>query len=342
MTKHVISILTLLVVSIIAILSLLFETQESGHLTTFGYVAAILTVISFILGVSAEIHTIKEEVREEAEERAKHVEQKQQLGRIETEIKANTRPLLPVAMFYTLRHTTTTEAIEQAFSGVRGFKGIKSGVLQLAGTARLGGSLGYNPIELTATESHCILEGDDLNRRIQSHTGFGESAIRQPVSTTLEFFLPIDGTILKQPTLVLEKTFSSGKPDEVKHLELFDNVVFQDSFVKEWTAQTDAEQSWSVANLRNARIRLRLKLLGQLDPVFLHDLQLFFGPTSAMHGIHFSKELLANAVFKQDPTPLFTCENDLATQFFASYLLEYECNLSETVMSDHFVKVVSR
>jgi len=342
MKKHIISILTLLVVTLIAAVPLFCETRESGHPSTFGYVLAILTAIAFILGVATEIHTMREEARKEAEERAKHLEQKQQLGRIETEMKASTRPLLPVAMFYTLRHTTTAQALEQAFVGIRGFKGIKSDLLKLVGTARLGGPLGYNSITLTAAESHSVLEGEDLMKRIQSHTGFGDSAIRQPVSTTVEFFFPTDGEVPSDPTLALKKTFTTGKPDEVKRLELFDNVLFQDSFVREWTAQTQVGQNWSVADLLGSRLRVRFELLGERGPVALHDLQLFFGPTSSMHGIHFPSEILSRAVFKPDESPLLTPENDLAKQFFAAYVLEFECVLSDVILAEHFVKVVSR
>jgi len=322
-------------------MSLIYETREAGHLTTFGYVAVFLTGISFILGIAAELYAIREKAREKAEEHAKHFEQKGQLGRIETEIKANTRPLLPVAVFYTLRHSTTSEAIERAFSGVSGFKSIKSDLLQLVGSTRLGG-LGYNSIELTAEESHCVLEeGERLSSLIESHSGFGESVIRPPMSTTLEFFIPVDGAIPAQPTLVLKKTFANG-PYEVKRLELFDNVVFQDCFVKKWHAQTGADQNWSVANLSNARIRFSLILTGELGPASLHNLQLFFGPISSMHGIHFPAELLSRAEFKKDPSPLFKPSNALAAQFFTSYILEFECNLTESVMSDNFVKVVAQ
>ncbi len=274
MGKYTISILTLLVLSTIAMLSLLFNTREHGHLTAFGYAVAILTGISFILGVAAQIHTAVEEARKKAAEQAKFSEQKQQLNRIEAETTASTRPLLPVAIFYTLRHTTTPESIEPSFSAVSGFKGVKSDLLKLVGSGRLGGPLGYNSIQLDAIESHCILKGDDLQRRIESHSGFGGGVIRQPMHTTLEFFFPSDGVMPEEPSLVLEKTFDgSGKPNEVKHIELFDNVIFQDSFVKDWTAQTGLGRSWCIENLRNARVRFRLNLLGEYGPASLHNLQ---------------------------------------------------------------------
>ena len=340
MTKHIISILTLMVVSTIAILSLLFDTRETGHLTSFGYALVVLTGVSMILGMAAEFYAIKEEKRKESEDHVKYTEQTQYLGRIESEVKAGTRPLLPIAMFYTIRHTTTAEAVEQAFSEVNGFRGLKSNnVLKLVGSARLGGPLGYNAIDATASESHCILDGENLVAQIKKHTG-GNSVIRHPVSTVLEFFLPVEGRVPDEPNLILKKTFTTGHPDEVTRLELFDNVIFQDSFVRNWTVHTGAGQTWSIENIREARVRLVLKFIGEWGPAALHDLQILFGPKSSMHGIRFSETLLADAVFKDDPAPILHCENDLARQFFAPFLLEYECKLSETVLSEHLVKVV--
>jgi hypothetical protein len=335
--KHVISILTLAVVSGIAILSLLFETRHEDKLTKFGYVVLVLTCTSLILGIAAQIHTIKEERRKASEDLAKHTEQKQHLGRIESEVKASTRPLLPIAMFYTIYHTPEPPAIEKAFGDVNGFRSVSSDILKLVGTARLGGPLGYNSIEATASESHCVLEGDKLVNQIKQHTGF--SAIRESVSTILEFFLPVDGDVPSESNLVLEKTFT-GHPDEVIRLELFDNLVYQDSLVKNWTGHVGATQSWSIENLHNARVRLTLKFLGECGPVGLHDLQLFFGPVSSMHGIHFPKELLVGAVFKEDPNPLLHPGNDLAKKIFAQHVLEYECVFSRTVLTDHLVKIV--
>lgn len=342
MTKHIISMLTLLVVSLIAVMTLLYETRESGHLTTFGYAVAILTAISFVLGVAAEVHTMREEAREEAEERAKELAQKQQLGRIETEMKASVRPLLPIALFYTIRHTAKAEELDHAFAHVRGFKSIKNEFLKLVGSARLGGRLGYNSITLSATESHSTLEGQDLSTRIEKQTGFVETAIRHPVGIFLDFFFSSDGKLPQEPSLSLEKAFTTGKPDEVNRIELLDTELFQDSIVREWTAQTQTGQNWSVADLFNARLRLRLEFLGERGPASLHDLQIFFGPSSASHGLRFPTEMLAAAVFKPNESPLLTPTNDLAKQFFASYILEYECVLSETIMKEQFVKLVTR
>jgi hypothetical protein len=185
-------------------------------------------------------------------------------------------------------------------------------------------------------QSHCILEGDALGSVIKKHTGF--SAIREAVSTILEFFLPVNGDIPDQPNLVLEKTFT-GSPTEVKHLELFDDVVFQDSFVRDWTGRVGAGQSWSIENLENARVRLTLKFLGKCGRA-LHDFQLFFGPMKSMHGVRFNEQLLATAIFREDPNPLLHPSNDLAKEIFTQYILEYECVLSPSFLAEHLVRIV--
>ena len=170
-------------------------------------------MVTFVLGVAAEIHAIREEARKEAAERAKLLDQKQQLGRIEAEMKASTRPLLPIAMFYTFRHSITAEAVDHVFVGVPGFKSVKSNrFLKPVGSVRLGGPLRYNSITLSAAESHCILKGEELAKSIDSH---GTSAVRQPDTTTVEFFFHTNGEPPGDPAIQLEKTFTTGKPDEV-------------------------------------------------------------------------------------------------------------------------------
>lgn len=340
MAKHLISVLTLLVVSLIAGLTLLFDTREAGRLTGFGYAVAALSLASFVLGLLAELHSIREDAREKAEELSRHAEQKQQLGLLEAEVKAGTRPLLPIAVFFTLRHTTTPEAVERAFAGVKGFKRSSSNLLRLVGTARLGGPLGYHSIEQTAQETNCVLEGDDLAKLIREHSGFGDSVIRSPVACSVEFFFPEAGSMPVEPTLALKKAFTTGRPDEVKRLEVFDTVVFQDCFVRQWSAQTQTGKNWSIADLRGARFRIAFDLLGEYGPVGLHELQLFFGPLSAMHGIQFPTEVLRNASFAVSDSPLIRPSNELAQRFFAPYVLGLDLLLTEAILAEHLTKIV--
>ncbi len=61
-----------------------------------------------------------------------------------------------------------------------------------------------------------------------------------------------------------------------------------------------------------------------------------------MHAIEFPLEILNQCAFKEDPLPLFRCSNDLATQFFKSYLLEFDWSLSDDFMGGHFTKIIAR
>jgi hypothetical protein len=339
MAKHVISVLMLLVVSLIAVLTLLFDTREDGQLTGFGYTVAVLTFASFALGLLAEIHSIRQNARDKAEDLSRHAEQRHQLGQLESEVKAGTRPILPISIFYTLRHTTTPDAIERAFSGTRGFKTSNSDLLKLVGTARLGGPLGYHPIEQESQETHCVLEGEGLEKLIRDHSA-GSSVIRSSFACTLEFFFPIDGSTPTEPSLILKKNFTTGRPDEVMRLEAFDTLVFQDCLVRQWNAQTQTGQNWSIADLLDARFRIRLEFLGEYGPVEFHELQLFFGPLSAMHGIRFSKDVLKSAVFSANDDPIFTPSNELAQKFFASYVLDIDAVLTTPILAGDLKKIV--
>jgi hypothetical protein len=222
--KHVISIFSLLVLFLIASMTLLFDTRVDGHLTPFGYSVAVLMVSSVILGIAAEIHAIREKARDDAETTARHLDQKQQIGRLETEMSASTKPLLPLAMFYTLRHTPEPKALDEMFAGVEGFKTIEPGMLRLVGTARLGGDLHYNAIEATADHSHSELEGEELQERFVK---FGHGAVRSPSQTFVDFFFSDEGKYPDEPSLTLQTDAASdGRPHEIKHIELFDNVIY--------------------------------------------------------------------------------------------------------------------
>jgi hypothetical protein len=120
--KHAISVVSLLTLFLIAGTTLLFDTRAGGHLTPFGYSVAILLATSLVLGIAAEIHSIREKSRDDAERRYTQLNQELQMGRLETEVSASIKPLLPLAIFYTLRHTPEAEALDKMFADVEGFK----------------------------------------------------------------------------------------------------------------------------------------------------------------------------------------------------------------------------
>src|SRR5438105_11657249 len=142
---------------------------------------------------------------------------------------------------------------------MRGFKTRKPQMTRLVGTARLGGDLHYNSIEATADHSHCVLEGDELQDRFVKH---GHGAVRSPSTTTIELFFPQNGQYGDEPDIMLRADASSdGHPREIRRIELFDEVIYQDAFVNSWKARTSTSVAFSVEKIHNARLRIRFELL---------------------------------------------------------------------------------
>ena len=59
-----------------------------------------------------------------------------------------------------------------------------------------------------------------------------------------------------------------------------------------------------------------------------------------MHGIAFTAEQLTTAMIKDDPDPILHTSTELASQMFAPYLLEFECDLTEPLLAKQLVRVV--
>ncbi|MEM7599809.1 MAG: HNH endonuclease signature motif containing protein [Verrucomicrobiota bacterium] len=106
------------------------------------------------------------------------------LTNLDSFVRTSNYPLVPFAMFYTLRHTTTPDAIERAFKDAKGYKSLKNDLLQLTGTVRLGGHAAYNSIEFEPKESHCTLSDQARTAFIDEQGYIGESAIKNPNHTT--------------------------------------------------------------------------------------------------------------------------------------------------------------
>lgn len=226
------------------------------------------------------------------------------LKNIEAHVQTSNYPLLPFALFYTLRHTTSEDAIESVFKETEGYKSLKSDVLQLVGTARLGGSGLYNYIELSPKHSHSKLSDEALGELIDRYSGWGDGVIKSPVSTTIEFFFPATNSEPDKPSLALKKAFGDGKPREVKSLELFDDLIFQDVFATGWEVTTPSKRAWNVNDLQGARVRLQWEMLSfdninfQRPPVF-HNLHMYFGRTCP-HILFFSAEQLAQPIITEE------------------------------------------
>jgi hypothetical protein len=265
------------------------------------------------------------------------------LENIEAHVQSSNYPLLPFAVFYTLRHTTTLDAIEHTFKKAKGYRSLKSDILKFVGTARLGGHGFYNPIECSPNESHCILEKKALEPLIENHSGFGEYAIKGPLHTTIEFTFPNARSDPDKPSLILVKTFED-RPRSVKRLELFDDVIFQDVFSTGWEATNPSKRAWSINHLQGARVTLTMKFMSFDDinlqrPPRLHNLHMYFGRNTP-HILFFKAGQLEQPIVMEDPHPLATWNFSNIGMTAREMLMRYEFQIDDELFFNQLSQIV--
>lgn len=269
---------------------------------------------------------------------------KRLLENIESHVQSSNYPLLSFALFYTLRHTTTRDAIERTFKNVQGYKSLKSDLLKLLGTTRIGGHGIYNSIEFSPNESHCTLDKQSLASLIENHSGFGESAIKSPIETTIECFFPNTGTEPDKPSLILEKAFDDSKPRNVRSLELFDDVIYQDVFATGWEVTNPSRRAWSINHLQGALVRLQMKFMSFDDinlqrPPRFHNLHMYFG-RSTPHILFFKAEQLEQPVVMEDPHPVAKWNFSNIGMTARELLMRYEFHIDDELFFNQLSQVV--
>ena len=132
------------------------------------------------------------------------------LANINSIVSGSNSPLLPFAMFYTLRHTTTDNAIEDAFKNSNGYKALKNSLLQHVSTTRLGDYGLYNSIALEPQESLCNLSDEELSLLIEKQGYIGESAIKYAFHSTNTVFFESSDSKSDVPSLVLTNPFNGS------------------------------------------------------------------------------------------------------------------------------------
>ena len=270
-------------------------------------------------------------------------ELKRLLENIESHVQSSNYPLLPFALFYTLRHTTTPDAIQRAFKNSQGYKSLKADFLKLVGTATIGGHGLYNSIECSPNESHCTLDKQSLQSLIENHSGFGETAIKGPLDTTVEFFFAHAGSDPEKPSLVLEKAFED-KPRNVKSLELFDDVIFQDVFATGWEVKNPSKRAWSINDLQGARIRLEMKVLSFdainfQKPPRLHNLHLYFARNTP-HILHFTAEQLGQPTVEKEQNPTIHWDFSGVGMDTRPLLMRYDFHIDDEIFFNQLSHVV--
>jgi hypothetical protein len=264
------------------------------------------------------------------------------LKNVEAHTRTSTFPLLPFSLFYTLRHTTTEDTISQYFNGISGYKSLKREFLQLTGSAKIGGATTYNYIEYQPAHSHCVLKGDALRQVANSFTGWGESIIKSPLAITVDFFIGKNSSA-ELPSLTLDKTIGDGRPHDVKSIELFDEIMFQDAFCVGWKVNNPTKQAWSIGDLEGTRLRIRFKFMSWDDvniqnPPRFHNLHLYFGRQTP-HILFFSCEQLECPVVMEAPEPLAKWDFSNIGMTAREMLIEYDLILDEALISNQLIQV---
>ncbi|QWR76243.1 HNH endonuclease [Candidatus Magnetomonas plexicatena] len=265
------------------------------------------------------------------------------LENIESHVQSSNYPLLPFALFYTLRHTTTPATIERTFQNVQGYKSLKSDILKLVGTVQLGGHGFYNPIELSPNESHCKLDKKAIASLIENHSGFGESVIKGPMETTIEFFFTNAKSEPDKPSLVLEKAFED-KPRNVGSLELFDDVIFQDVFATGWEVTNPSKRAWSINHLQGAKVCLQMKFMSFDDinlrrsPRF-HNLHMYFGK-STPHILFLKAAQFIHLNVMEDPHPVAKWNFSNIGMTAREMLMRYEFQIDDELFFNQLSQIV--
>jgi hypothetical protein len=340
MTIKLIKVFSVLILTALAVVSLLFDFKENGHLNNWGRLALIITSIAGCTAVLIEILEYRKEVVEEA--RAQ--ERQEIIAQIKDETTKSNYPLVPFMLFYTLRHTTTNAVIERTFKDVKGYKSVKkSEFLKRVGTIRLFGNVPYNPEEVEPQESECTLSGKVIEQ-IKSHEEQEETIIKSHFNIRVEIYNP---ALSENPSITLESSYPAGKRQgTIKEIRLYDNWLYQDTFVIDWELNTKKDRAYGLQDIRNSRLKIQIQftVLDKINydfPPSLTNLHLYFGnqPTNVLY--FQTKDLKSQKAFKSNPFGDLNMKmNALAEEIFLSQTLEFETIITDELFNNQINQIV--
>lgn len=343
MTIRIVNILSVIILTISAIVGLLFDFKDKdGLLTTWGIVALVIAAVSGLTAITTEILEYRKEKQEEKIEAAREQERKKILSEIQSNIISSNYPLIPFRLLYTLKYLATTPEIEKAMSISNVNKPLfKTEYVKLVGTAMLSDEP-FNFEAESPNELHCIIkDADSLDNLIEK-----QELVKIPCSIKLEIF-----TEQSQSTsdIVLE-TNSAESPTKrtVKELRIYDNTVYQDTIAPKWTLATSQEKVFGVRDLLRSRLKVRASFFisdrtnDQEFPRFTNFI-LYFGdnPTNLLSFT--LDELLSKQVThrEEEGDGLFKFENELAKTFFQELILEFDINITDEIYNNQIIQFAS-
>ena len=341
MRKRIIKIISILTITLLAILGLLFEFKhKNGSLNNWGIIAIIAIGFSTLLAIILELLEYKKETHQEKLDTLKEEAQKKLLLEIQENIKNTNYPIVPFRLFYTLKHTTTEAEIDKYFSKSAGYKSLrKNDFLKLTGTFKLG-EIYYNPEEEEPEESHCNLINQDLIEKAKINALNSEETILKIPSGFLIEIYP-NGAI-GEPEIILEANYGAASEiGAIKELRLYDKSIYQDGVIAHWKIKTKNQKVCGIKDLRNSNIRIIVdiwnndKIIDEYTPIFT-NLHFYLGdnPTNFMFFI--KENLQANVkTYRRNPAESFLkLEGALANQLFKTFAIDMNIYISDEIFNN--------
>ncbi len=342
MTARIINIITIIILTISAIVGLLFDFKDKdGTLTSWGIAALVISAISGLTAIVSQILDYLKNKEEEKLEKIREQEHKKILSEIQSDIISSNLPLTPFNLVYTLKYIEKTSLIEDIVSNSGAINSIvKSDVIKPMGTFKLS-SIPYNPEEVSPEELQCTINDRDSLDNLMND----RKMLRLPISIEIEIYTT--GTH-DSPDIILktdyETRYGVGKIEEVR---IYDNIIYQDIVSQQWKSTISKQKVFGIRNLLNSRIKVKACFLNS-DRTYDKDyprfmnLQLYFGdnPTNLLS--FKLDELLSKQTSgrESENDSFFKFGDDLAKQLFQRQILEFEINVTDEIFNNQIKQYV--
>lgn len=342
MTIRIINILSVIILTISAVVGLLFDFKDKdGHLTSWGIVALVITAISGITTIITEILEYKSEKEEEKLDEVREEERKKILTEIQSNIISSNSPLIPFGLFYTLKYPATTSDIEYAVSNSVATKSIvNSEFLKLVGTARIS-SEPFNYEEESPENLHCTIKDrkslDDLLEK--------QKLLKLPSRIEIEIYT-VDSE--EQPNIVLSTDYETAQGvGKVKEARIYDNIVYQDTISQHWKLTTSQKKVFGIRDLLRSKIKVKASFFiadrtnDKEYPRFTNFL-LYFGdnPTNLL-SFQLDELITGQSSERENESEsIFKFGDELAKQFFQQHVLEFQIVITDEIYNNQIRQFV--
>jgi len=342
MTVRIINILSVIILTISAVVGLLFDFKDQdGHLTNWGIIALIITAISGLTAITTEILEHRKEKEDERIENIREQERKKILSDIHSNIISSNSPLIPFRIFYTLKYPSTTTEVENAVTNSIAIKSeVKTEFLKLVGTAKIGGDP-FNFEEETPEKLNCtIKDRASLDNLIEK-----QKLLKLPSSIQIEIYTSDSEEVAS----IVFKTDYETKHGvgKVKEVRIYDEIIYQDTFSQQWKLTTSQVKVFGIRDLLRSRLKVKANFFitdrtNDKDYPRFTNFILYFGD-NPINLLSFQLDELLLGQFsgrESEEDGLFKFENELARQFFQQHVLEFEIKITDEIFNNQIRQFV--